>query len=145
MPLPAFLESGDLPPGIHAGTLGEAEGRFGSDSPSRRVLAARLRRIHALAIATGHLKRFIIFGSFVTTKSIPNDVDIFMVMDDGFNAGELEGEAAILFDHPTAQSYFGASVFWGRRLAALGGEAAAVEHWQIKRDGNLRGIVEVLP
>jgi hypothetical protein len=29
-------------------------------------------------------------------------------------------------------------------MAALEGEEAAVEHWQIKRDGKKRGIVEVL-
>ena len=97
-----------------------------------------------MAVATGHLARFVVFGSFVTDKSDPNDIDIFMIMDDAFQAGELERETKILFDHPSAQSYFGASVFWIRRLAALGGEAAAVEHWQLKRDGNLRGIVEVL-
>jgi hypothetical protein len=27
-------------------------------------------------------------------------------------------------------------VFWLRRLAAFGGEQAAIEGWQIKRDGN---------
>ena len=67
-----------------------------------------------------------------------------MITDDAFYVGELERQTEILFDHPSAQSFFGASVFWIRRLAALGGEAAAVEHWQVKRDGNLRGIVEVL-
>ncbi len=66
-------------------------------------------------------------------------------LGDGFNAGYLVGEAIILFDHAAAQSYFGASVFWMRRLAAFGGEQAAVEFWQTKRDGGLRGIVEVLP
>ena len=116
--------------------------RFGSDSPRRRVLATRLRRIHALAIGTGHLG-FVIFGSFVTARPDPNDIDIFMVMDDGFDVGSLERETVFLF-HPAAQAYFGASVFWIRRLAALGGETVAVEHWQPKRDGNLRGIVEVL-
>ena len=145
MPLPDFVESGDLPSGIHTATLEEVVTRFGSDSPRRRVLGARLRRIHALAVGTDHLARFVLFGSFVTDKPDPNDIDIFMIMDDTFHVGELERQTKILFDHPSAQSYFGASVFWIRRLAALGGETAAVEHWQVKRDGNLRGIVEVLP
>ena len=70
------------------------------------------------------LARFVIFGSFVTAKPDPNDIDIFMVMDDGFDVGSLERETAFLFDHPAAQSYFGASVFWIRRLAVLGGETA---------------------
>jgi hypothetical protein len=30
-----------------------------------------------------------------------------------------------------------------RRMAALGGEQAAIEDWQIKRDGTHRGIVEI--
>ncbi|HEV8636128.1 MAG TPA: hypothetical protein VG370_18040 [Chloroflexota bacterium] len=50
----------------------------------------------------------------------------------------------LVLDHGVAQAYFGASVFWLRRLAALGGEDVAVAHWQIKRDGTRRGIVDVV-
>jgi hypothetical protein len=54
------------------------------------------------------------------------------------------GEPRLLFvDHGTAQDHFGASVFWMRRMAAIGGEQAAIEDWQIKRDGTERGIVEI--
>ncbi len=66
-----------------------------------------------------------------------------MLMEDSFDISQLGGESVILFDHPAAQQYFGASIFWVRRLAALGGEAATIEHWQIKRDGERRGVVEV--
>ena len=84
------------------------------------------------------------FGSFVTAKHEPNDVDVFMIMDDNFDMGALAGESRLLFDdHGTAQSHFGASVFWMRRMAAIGGEQAAIEDWQIKRDGTERGIVEI--
>ena len=38
---------------------------------------------------------------------------------------------------------FGASVFWMRQMAAIGGVQAAIEDWQIKRDGTERGIVEM--
>jgi hypothetical protein len=44
----------------------------------------------------------------------------------------------------TAQNVLGASVFWIRRVAALGDEQAAISHWQIKRDGGRRGITEVI-
>ena len=54
-------------------------------------------------------------------------------------------EARAVFDHAAAQNYLGASIFWIRRLAALGGEQSAISDWQRKRDGTLRGIVEVLP
>jgi len=39
---------------------------------------------------------------------------------------------------------FGASVFWLRRLAALGGEEQTIAGWQIKRDGTCRGIIEIV-
>ena len=64
-------------------------------------------------------------------------------MEDTFDVSKVTGEAAILFDHLAAQNYEGASIFWVRRLGALGGEQAAIEDWQIKRDGSRRGLVEV--
>jgi hypothetical protein len=145
MPLPTLLENGDLPPGVHRATRQEVLGRFGVSSPRRKVIALRLERIHRLASATGHLARFIVFGSFVTDKPEPNDVDVFLLMADTFDTGRVTGEAHLLFDHAVAQAYFGASVFWLRKLAALGGEQAAIETWQTKRDGSRRGIVEIIP
>ena len=84
------------------------------------------------------------FGSFVTAKPDPGDVDIFMLMEDSFDANQVRGEAALIFDHLAGQNVEGASVFWIRRLAALGGEQEALEHWQTKRDKTRRGIVEVI-
>ena len=84
-----------------------------------------------------------VFGSFVTDKPDPNDVDVFLLMEDSFEVDSVAGEARLVFDHSAADAYFGASVFWTRRLAALGGEQAAIEFWQTKRDGSLRGIVEI--
>lgn len=142
--IPGFNEAGDLPSGVHQTTLAEVIDRLGHGSVQRQLVAQRLRRIHELAVATGHLARFILFGSFVTTHLTPHDVDVFLIMDDGFNTEELSGEALILFSHALAQAYFGASVFWIRRLAALGGEDAMIEQWQLKRNGTRRGILEVI-
>jgi hypothetical protein len=108
-------------------------------------MALRLARIDELARSTGHLARLVVFGSFVTDKSEPNDIDVFLLMEDSFDAGLLTGEVRLLFDHAAAQAHFGASVFWMRHLAALGGEQAAIEFWQGKRDGGLRGIIEIVP
>jgi hypothetical protein len=131
-------------PGIHRASLIEVIEHFGQSTPQRQVMARRLEHIYTLAIGTGHLARFIIFGSFITTKPHPGDVDIFLLMENTFDVSQVSGEAALIFDHAATQNYEGASVFWTRRLAALGGEEATVAHWQIKRDGNQRGIVEVV-
>lgn len=72
-------------------------------------------------------------------------MDVFLLMADKFEVGQLSGEARLLFDHSIAQARFGASVFWLRHLTALGGQQAAIEHWQIRRDGGHRGIVEIIP
>ena len=65
-------------------------------------------------------------------------------MDDSFNGGTLHGESALLFDHAAADVHFGASVFWVRRLLAMGGEQPMVEYWQAKRCGGQRGIIEIV-
>lgn len=48
---------------------------FGASNRERGLLFDRLRRIHDIAARTGHLARFVIYGSFVTGKLTPNDVD----------------------------------------------------------------------
>ena len=143
MPLPDLTESGDLPSGIHPATLAESITRFGVGTDRRKRLATRLERVYNIAAETGQLIHFVVFGSFVTNKSEPNDVDIFIMMDDDFDVSLLSGESRLLFDHSGAQDHFGCSVFWLRRSAAADGEAAALESWQVKRDGTLRGIVEI--
>lgn len=141
---PEFDEKGDLPVGIHRGRLAEVLQHFGRGSLRRRLVGQRLERIYRLAFGTGQVARFVVYGSFVTAKPSPGDVDVFMVMEDSFGLDQVTGESAIIFDHQAAQNVEGASVFWIRRLGAIGGEQAAVEHWQIKRDKTLRGIVEVI-
>jgi hypothetical protein len=141
---PEFDANGDMPPGIHQGTLAEVVAHFGSGTPQRQRVARRLEHIYALAKTSGHLARFIIFGSFVTAKPAPNDVDIFLLMEDSFDVSQVPHGILAAFDHTAAQNFLGASVFWIRRAAALGGEEATIEHWQITRAGGQRGIVEVI-
>lgn len=144
MSFPNFNAEGDLPVGVYRASLQEVTQHFGASTTKRLQVARRLERIYNIASAAGKIAHFIIFGSFVTDKPDPNDVDIFIIMENDFDANTLVGEARLLFDHLLCQAYFGASVFWIRRMAALGSEQSAIEDWQIKRDGNKRGIVEVI-
>jgi hypothetical protein len=141
---PAFGKDGDLPPGIYRSTLRETLRRFRKGSQQRFAVAQRLERIYRVTVGTGQLARFVVFGSFVSAKREPADVDVFLLMEDTFDMAQLTGEAQVLFDHAAAQAHFGASVFWLRRLAALGGEEQAIAGWQIKRDGTCRGIIEIV-
>lgn len=79
MPLPEFTPTGDLPSGVHAATLTEILARLGSGTPERVAAGPQLAAIHRLALSTGKLRRFVVFGSFVTAKPAPGDVDVFLI------------------------------------------------------------------
>lgn len=145
MRLPEFNSEGDLPPGVYLATLRETMERFGKGSMQRTAVAGRLARIYSLAASTGHLARFVVFGSFVTAKPAPNDVDIILLLGDEFDLSSIAGDAALIFQHMEAETRFGASIFWVRRPVALGGEQAMIDHWQVRREGGLRGIIEIVP
>jgi hypothetical protein len=96
-----------------------------------------------MALATGKVDRFLIFGSYITAKSEPNDVDIVLVMSDDFNVAHLVPDTRGIFDHQQADAHFGASIFWVRRAMLFEPLEQFVESWQNKRDGTKRGILEV--
>jgi len=146
MPLPEFNEVGDLPPGVHQVTLNEVVERFGVTQGQRGLCTRRLLHVYALAQLTGHVQHFIIFGSYVTVKPDPNDVDVVLVMDEAFHLEDCPIEVRGLFDHAVAQARYGASIFWVRPGLLIGESLEDfVISWQIKRDGSRRGIVEVIP
>jgi hypothetical protein len=58
------------------------------------------------------VQRFILCGSYVTAAPNPHDIDIFLVMQGGFQPRDAPAEAQDLFRHDTAQSELGASIFW---------------------------------
>ncbi|MBX9627432.1 MAG: hypothetical protein K2X82_26750 [Gemmataceae bacterium] len=145
MTLPPFGPDGDLPPGVYPATLAEALDRFGGGTPRRQVAARRLDHIYHLAASTGHVVRFVVFGSFVTAEPNPRDIDIVLVMDDRFDVSALPRTTAVVFNHAEADALLGASVFWATRSGAFGGEQAMVEYWQVRRGGGLRGIIEIVP
>ena len=145
MPLPAFDSRGDLPEGVYKASLDEVVARFGHETPRRHLVTARLRRIYELARATGKLERFVIFGSYVTAKLEPNDVDIILVVRDDFGEQDYDPEVFPMFDHRRAQRELGTSIFVVRPAFLLGETVDDfIAHWQITRAMSRRGIVEVV-
>jgi hypothetical protein len=145
MPLPSFDSRGDLPDGLHRASLAEIRARFGQGSQARQAATATLQRIHHLVAATGKLERFIIFGSYVTAKPDPRDVDLVLVMKDDFSLAACEEQTRVLFDHQRAESTVGASIFWLCPSVLLRGSLEDfLLGWGTKRDLTRRGIVEVV-
>ena len=144
MALPEFNSQGDLGEGLHKATLAEALERFGTGSVARREATEALRRIHRLVAATGKLERFVVFGSYVTTKLEPRDVDVVLVMKDDFSLTACDEQTRALFDHQRAQAEVGASIFWLCPTVLLHGSLEDfLLGWGTKRDLTRRGIVEV--
>jgi len=144
--LPGLTQTGDLPAGVHEADWQEIEQRFGRGCESRVRTLARLRHVYELADRTGWLRRFLVFGSFVSAAADPQDVDVVLVMGATFKVEEAPRESRTLFSHPDAQARFGASVFWIREgMLSEGAMQEFLDTRQTKRDGTKRGMLEVKP
>lgn len=144
--LPDFNHDSDLPPGVYGVTLEDVMQRLGNGNPQRGIVTDRLRRIYSLAQSTGAVQKFLVFGSYVTGKPAPNDVDIVLIMQNDFSVAACTEDAKRLFDHEQADREFGASIFWIRpSLLILETLEEFIAHWQVKRDKSRRGILEIIP
>lgn len=85
-----------------------------------------------------------LWGSFVTAKEVPNDVDVLLVMATDFAIEELPAHQQVLFDHVQARLCFYTDVFWAK--ASM--DAVVLDLWletyQTGKDFKRRGIVEVV-
>ncbi|MBI3374657.1 MAG: hypothetical protein HY017_23270 [Betaproteobacteria bacterium] len=144
--LPPLTESSDLPVGIHAAGWDEIERRFGEGSLLRKRACAKLRHLYELAERAGGLRRFLVFGSFLSVTAEPHDVDVALVMAADFRLEDAPRESKTLFSHADAEARFGASVFWVREgMFPEDLMESFLETWQRKRDGTKRGILEIKP
>ncbi|MDE0317423.1 MAG: hypothetical protein OXM61_21305 [Candidatus Poribacteria bacterium] len=144
MTLPNLNLAGELPEGIHTATIDEVIAQFGSGTPQRMTVTQRLQRIYQLAKSTDHLERILIFGSYITAKPEPNDIDVVIIFDDDFDMAVCSEEVKNILNHQQAAEEFGASIFWIRpSLLFLETLDEFIAGWQVKRDGTRRGIIEV--
>jgi hypothetical protein len=144
--LPATLSNGFLPPGVHTASLHAIVERFGTATPRRQVLAERLGELLRLARATGQLQRMFLWGSFPTDVPFPRDLDVFLLMQEGFDREfmHLPPMQRDVFAHARARLRFEADVFWATEAIGTEELAAWSSVYQLSRDMVPRGIVEVI-
>jgi hypothetical protein len=141
MPLPPFEPDGDLPEGLHQAHLTEFFARFGSGTPQRERVAARLRQAFDLVRPLEIISRVIIWGSFVTAKLDPGDVDILWVTRLTFGRSQLPVQVDVLFDPVFAKRLYGIDI-----LSIPEGSAylsMLLEGLSVTRAFTKRGLVEV--
>jgi predicted nucleotidyltransferase len=141
--LPELTDTGELPPGVHLSGWQEFQSRFGGSSPRRVWLSGRLRALLELAATNGKLRRIFIWGSFVTAKPSPKDLDILLIMDEDFEVDGIAAPARAVFDSVRAKLLFESDVFWARE--SIGQEMLDLwlDTYQTSRSFRKRGIVEL--
>ncbi|SPE37517.1 conserved hypothetical protein [Candidatus Sulfopaludibacter sp. SbA3] len=104
-------------------------------------LSGRLRELLELAAGSGKLRRVFIWGSFVTAKPAPRDLDILLIMDEDFEVEHSAAAAQGVFDSARAKLLFESDVFWAR--ASIGPEILDLwlDTYQTSRSFRKRGIV----
>jgi hypothetical protein len=125
--LPYLTSGGELDPGVYLATW----------------LSGRLRTILKLAATGGRLRRVFVWGSFVTAKPAPRDLDILLIMNDDFEVDQMSAPAKAIFDCTRAKLLFESDIFWAR--ASIGQEALDLwlQTYQTSRSFRKRGIVEL--
>lgn len=142
--LPALNADGNLPEGIHRATYDEVLAQFAATTARRQWLGEQLRTLLALAKSSDKLERVFLWGSFVTGKPSPNDLDVLLVVADDFSLDTAPVQCGVLFDHTQARIHFHADVFWTK--ASIDGDILRLwlDTYQTGKDFNRRGIVEVI-
>jgi len=142
--LPALNSDGNLPEGVHLTTEDEVFARFATPSARRQWLGEQLRSLLALAKSTGQLIRVFLWGSFVTSKEVPNDLDVLLVMGTEFSVEAVPGPAHVVFDHVQARLHFQADVFWTKVSIEPQVLHLWLDTYQAGKDFTRRGIIEVV-
>ena len=93
--------------------------------------------------STGQLDRIFVWGSFVSAKESPNDVDILLLMKETFQLEKISEDSKVIFDHVAARTRFHIDIFWSK--SAIGEKPLHLwlDTYQIAKDFKRRGIVEV--
>jgi len=132
-----------LPIGVHATNWQEFRSRFGAGTPRRLWLFGRFKALVELAASTGKLRRVFVWGSFVTAKPVPKDVDLLLIMDADFEVEHAPVPAQVVFDSIQSRLLFESDVFWAR--SSIGEEVLQLwlETYQTSRNLGKRGIVEL--
>ena len=132
--LPPFDEFGYLPPGIHPCGVEELIAKFGHGSPEREVEAQELLDFFAWARKAG-IERIIVNGSYVTTKTAPNDVDVVILPGTGYPRGELACEEQ--------------EARWPFLQILIAADETDLEEWSLQdfgtdRNRRVKGVIEVV-
>jgi Family of unknown function (DUF6932) len=141
MPIPSFRADGYLPEGLHLATEEEVEARLGQPTARRRLLMKRVAEWLILARAVG-AQRFLLDGSFVTTKLNPGDVDAACWLPQDLQEQYLAHVPEALRLYETVSTRYPAELFGVFSEARWNGWVAFFGQTR-EPDGRRKGLIEV--
>lgn len=139
--IPKLNADGLLPQGVHPATLEEVFECFGSNERRIHLLTGLTEALRLLRVAG--CRRVYVNGSFVTSKELPNDIDVCWDID-GVDADVLD---PVFFDfaggRAAQKARFGAEFFPAQVPEGMTGRAF-LEFFQVdKQTGEPKGIIEI--
>jgi predicted nucleotidyltransferase len=123
----------------------EIRSRFGVSTPRRQFLFQRLQTIIQRLRATQEVKQIYLFGSFLTGKDSPNDIDLLIVMNSTFTTANLRGKDLEVFQHDVCRILFHADVFWVTETVGVDRIDELLDVFSRDREGHAQPIIEVQP
>jgi hypothetical protein len=144
VPLPGSEHDSSLPPGIHAATFREVQARFGVGSEARQRQIELLRRVVEAARPYATIKRVLVWGSFVTQKLEPADLDYSVVVSVAHRGTQTATAHRRFFVPSDARRHYGID----RNYLVvpdypLDYYLEKLDFFCHGRDGRARGIVEI--
>ena len=123
-------------------SLDELRIRFGTNTPRRQFVFRQLEIIVDQLLLTRSLKPYL-FGSFVSGKASPNDVDLLVVMNAGFSTTQLGGNVLELFQHDVCRIRYQADLFWVTEVVGNARIEDLLEVFSRDREGRAQCVIEV--
>ena len=108
--IPNFYDGKNLPEGLHQAPVQEVITHFGA-SARRTALCTSLQNIIAAARSC-QFRKVILFGSFVSSKNDPGDIDLFWTLPPDIDTDDLARACKDLINPQTSKALFGCDVFW---------------------------------
>ena len=117
--------------------------RFGTSTPRRQFLFRQVEIIIDQLLVTRSLKQVYLFGSFVSGKASPNDVDLLVVMKADFSTTQLIGKVSELFQHDVCRIRYHADLFWVTEAVGNDRIEDLLEVFSRDREGRAQSVIEV--
>jgi hypothetical protein len=105
--IPGFEREGFLPLGIHTASLSEVRAHFGPASAVRQRQSELLSQVVEAAKGYPTIKRVLVWGSFVSAKVEPNDLDYSVIVAVNHNQAPIARAHRRFFVPADARRHYG--------------------------------------